>query len=48
MDKIIMFIFAFIGGGLGIVSTLYLIVSMFGVLGQKIFRKIKYGASMYD
>lgn len=48
MDKIIMYLFAFVGGGLGVISTIYLIVSMFGVLGQKIYRKIKYGASLYD
>jgi len=32
----------------GIGSCLYVIVSLFGTLGYKIFRKIRYGASLYD
>ena len=32
----------------GVASTLYLFVSLFVVLGQKIYRKAKYGISMYD
>lgn len=37
-----------VGGAAGGLSTLYLIFSFFGVLGYKIFRKVKYGASFYD
>lgn len=37
-----------VGGGISIVTTLYLIVSMFAVIGFKIFRKIKYGISLYN
>ena len=33
---------------LGVVPTLYLIVEAFIVLGQKIYRKIKYNISLYD
>lgn len=48
MDNIIMLIFAVIGGGLGIVTTVYLVVSAFVTCGQKIYGKIKYGKSLYD
>lgn len=33
---------------LGLVSTFYVIGSLFWVLGQKIYRKCKYHASLYD
>ena len=33
---------------IGSLSTLYLFVSLFVVVGQKIYRKVKYGASLYD
>ena len=32
----------------GVASTLYLFVALFLILGKKIYRKIKYGASLYD
>lgn len=32
----------------GALSSLYLFVSLFFVIGQKIYRKVKYGASLYD
>lgn len=32
----------------GALSTLYLFVSLFVVIGQKIYRKMKYGKSLYD
>lgn len=37
-----------VGGTAGGLSTLYLLFSFLGVLGYKIFRKVKYGASLYD
>lgn len=37
-----------IGESLGLLSTLYLVVSMIWVLVYKIYRKIKYHASLYD
>lgn len=37
-----------IGGAAGGLSTLYLMVALFGTLGYKIFRKVKYGISLYD
>lgn len=37
-----------VGGAAGSLSTLYLLISLFGTLGYKIFRKVKYGTSLYD
>ena len=37
-----------LGGALGAASTLYIVVSLFGTIGYKIFRKVKYGMSLYD
>lgn len=42
---IIIFLFEVV---MGVASTLYLIVSLFVVLGYKIMRKCKYGMSLYD
>lgn len=42
---IIFFLFEVV---IGLASTLYLIVSLFVVLGFKIMRKCKYGISLYD
>lgn len=46
--KILMWLLIIFGGGVGLFSTLYIVVSLFGVIGFKIFRKIKYGMSLYD
>lgn len=35
------------GGAIGALSTLYIIVSLFGTIGFKIYRKIKYGISVF-
>ncbi len=43
--SIFIIIFGVIFGGL---PTLYLIVEAFIVIGQKIYRKIKYNISLYD
>ena len=48
MEKIIMVLYAVLCGGLGIVATLYFLSSVFLVLGQKIYRKVKFGKSLYD
>lgn len=42
---ILIFILDVVSGAL---STLYLFVSLFVVLGQKIYGKVKYGRSLYD
>lgn len=41
---IIIGLMALLGGG----STIYIVVSFVGILLQKIYRKIRYGASLYD
>lgn len=36
-----------VGGATGALSTIYIVFSLFGTLGFKIFRKIKYGTSLF-
>lgn len=36
------------GGAAGGISTLYIVFSLFGTLGFKIYRKIRFGLSLYD
>lgn len=48
MLKIIMFLVAFVGGGVGLLSTLYIVVSLFGMIAFKIYRRIKYGISLFN
>ncbi|MGN1145405.1 MAG: hypothetical protein ACI4R5_03075 [Acetatifactor sp.] len=43
-----MLILIIIGGACGIFSTLYIVASLFGVIGYKIYRRIKYGISLYN
>lgn len=37
-----------VGGLAGIVSSLYVVVSLFWTLGYKIYRKCKYGIALYN
>lgn len=37
-----------VGGGISVITTLYLIISMFAVIGYKIYRKLRYGISLYN
>ena len=46
--NIIMWILILIGGVTGALSTLYIIVSLFAVIFYKIYRKVKFGTSIYD
>lgn len=48
MENIVIIIFFAFEVIIGFASTLYLGLSLFVVLGQKIYRKCKYGASLYD
>lgn len=41
---VIIILMGLLGGG----SCLYIVVSLVGILGKKIYRKIRYGASLYD
>ena len=45
---ILLWIVVIIGGGTGLLSCLYIIFSLFGMIGYKIYRKIRYHASLYD
>lgn len=46
--NIIVLIFGLIGAVVGIGSTLAIVVSLFGTIGYKIHRKIKYGISVFN
>ena len=37
-----------IGGSVGVISTLYILISLPGIIFLKIYRKIRFGASLYD
>lgn len=37
-----------LGAGLAIATTGYLCISIFAVIGYKLFRKVKYGISMFN
>ena len=43
-----MILIMIVGAGLAIATTSYLCVSIFAVIGYKLFRKIKYGTSMFN
>lgn len=46
--NIVIYIYLVLCGGLGIISSAYLTVSMVVVIIQKIFGKVRYGKSLYD
>lgn len=46
--NIVSLLIMIVGGAAGFLSTLYIIASLFGTLGYKIYRKIKYGISLYN
>lgn len=48
MYNIFLWIIIIVGGGAGALSTLYIIASLFGTLGYKIYRAAKYHISLYD
>lgn len=41
-------IFAIFGSLVGLLSTLYIVVSLFWILGYKVWRKAKHGTPLYD
>lgn len=43
-----MWLMIIIGGAAGLLSTLYIVVSIFAVIFYKIYRKMRYGISLYD
>lgn len=46
--KILMWFVVIFGGGIGLLSCLYMVVALFAVIGYKIYRKVKYGYSLYQ
>lgn len=45
--NILMWIIIIVGGGVGIISTLYMVLSIPAVLVWKVYRKIRYKKSLY-
>lgn len=45
---IFMFIFFLLEAIVGLASSLYILVSVFATIGYKIYRKCKFGISMYN
>ncbi len=43
-----MWILIIVGGAAGLLSTMYILVSLFAVIFHKLFRKIRHGISMFD
>ena len=48
MSNILMYIYFIICGGLGAASCIYMTVSAFVVIGQKIYGRVAHGKSLYD
>lgn len=46
--NILLWIVIIIGGGTGLFSCLYIMVSLFAMIVYKFYRKIKYHASFYE
>ncbi len=46
--NILLWILIFIGGAVGALSTLYIVASLFAVIFYKIYRAVRYHASIYD
>ncbi|MCM1181571.1 MAG: hypothetical protein NC347_15055 [Clostridium sp.] len=46
--NLLMWIVVIFGGGIGLLSCFYMVISLFVVIGFKIYRKIKYGYSLYQ
>lgn len=43
-----MWVLIIIGGAAGLISTLYILVSLFAVIFYKLYRKVKHGISMFQ
>lgn len=48
MDNILGWLIVIIAGGITLILCLYMIFAMFVMIGYKIYRKFKYGMSLYD
>ena len=45
---IFMFVFFLLEAVVGLASSVYIMVSLFVTIGYKVYRKSKYGISLYD
>lgn len=45
--NILLTVIMIIGGAAGLLSTVYIVISLFGTLGFKIYRKLFKGISLY-
>ncbi len=48
MKKILVYLVVILGGGLSLATCLYILLSLLIMIIYKIYRKIKYHASIYD
>lgn len=48
MSNILGWIVVILGGGFSLILCLYMVLSLFVMVGYKIYRKIRYHASLYD
>lgn len=45
---ILLWIITIVGGGMGIISSIGIVVYLFWTIGYKIYRKAKYGISFFN
>lgn len=48
MNNILGWLVIIIGGGFSLITCLYMVVSLFTMIFYKIYRKIRFHASLYD
>ncbi len=48
MDKILLWIVVILCGGLTFILCAYMVLALIGMIIYKIYRKIRYHASLYD
>lgn len=48
MGNILGWIVVIVAGGFSLILCLYMVLSLFVVAGYKIYRKLRYGISLYD
>lgn len=46
--NILLIIIAILGGGMGIISSVGIVFYLFWTLGFKIYRKVRYGISLFN
>lgn len=48
MSNILGWLVVIIGGGFSLIVCLYMVVSLIAMVGYKIYRKVRFHASLYD